>query len=152
MHTPMPESVSEFSEQLRIPNDSAYLKEARDWVKNLINQTVLQPPEHMRVILAIDEAISNVIEHAYEDEGRNDTIELEVISTDTCLIVKITDQGVHFDPSHIPDVNMEEHIRAQRKNGLGIFMIRQIMDEIEYSFKEGVCNTLKLVKYYKEQD
>ena len=106
----------------------------------------------MKVVLAIDEALSNVIEHAYENRPRSDTIEVEVISTQKALTVTITDHGTHFNPSNIPDVNMEEHIKAQKKAGLGIFMIRQIMDEIEYTFKEGVRNTLRLVKYYEEKD
>lgn len=111
----------------------------------------METAEHMKVVLAIDEALSNVIEHAYETSGPENTIELEFLGTDEYLSAVITDQGNSFDPSSIPDVNMEEHVKNRRKGGLGIFMIRQIMDEIEYSFKDGEYNILRLVKYYEER-
>ena len=55
--------------------------------------------------------------------------------------------GEGFDPDRIKEPNMAEHVRAGRKSGLGIFLMRQIMDEVTYRFREGVPNRLRLVKY-----
>jgi anti-sigma regulatory factor (Ser/Thr protein kinase) len=149
----MPDPESNLSKSMTIPNDTAYLSKARMFIKEVIAKTPMDSTQHMRVVLAVDEALSNVIEHAYEnaEEGVEKTIQLAFEGDENCLIVTIIDQGNHFDPSHIPDVNMNDHVKGRHKGGLGIFMIRQIMDEIEYSFKDGEYNILKLVKYYEER-
>ena len=51
------------------------------------------------------------------------------------------------DPKTVPDVDIQEHVREGRKGGLGIFLIRRIMDEVRYAFQEGMHNELMLVKY-----
>lgn len=138
-----------FSKTFEIPNRTEYLSQARDFVKEAVRASRLRPDLHNKVVLAIDEAISNIIEHAYDAE-RHDKIEIAVICGPRSMEVVIRDHGTHFDPGTIPEVDMEAHLKSRNKNGLGIFMIRQIMDEIEYSFKEGVENVLRLVKYYEE--
>jgi anti-sigma regulatory factor (Ser/Thr protein kinase) len=140
-----------FVKTFEFPNRSEYLNRAREFVRQTVCDSPLEKSWHNKVVLAIDEAVSNIIEHAYESEKRDDKIEIEMRSEGECLTVLVIDHGTSFDPDSIPDVNMEQHVKARNKDGLGIFMIRQIMDEIEYTFKEGVCNELRLVKYYQEK-
>jgi serine/threonine-protein kinase RsbW len=147
----MAHNTFNISRKIVIPTDTAYLAKARKFIKEIVSLSPMSSTEHMRVVLAVDEALSNVIEHAYESADPENTIEIEFIGTDKYLSISITDQGNSFDPSSIPDIDMEDHVKNRRKGGLGIFMIRQIMDEIEYSFKDGEYNILRLVKYYEEQ-
>ena len=49
----------------------------------------------------------------------------------------------------IPDPDMKEHVQRGHKKGLGIFLMRQIMDEVRYKFKDGVKNELTLVKFIR---
>jgi len=148
----MSKDTFNISKKMVIPNDTSYLSKVRKFIKEVVALSPMEATEHMRVVLAVDEALSNVIEHAYKCSSPDNTIELKFVGTDKYLSAVITDQGNSFNPSSIPDVNMEDHVRNRRKGGLGIFMIRQIMDEIEYKFKDGEYNVLRLVKYYEERN
>lgn len=139
-----------FTKSFEIPNRSEYLSSARTFVRETVQSSPLKEAWHNKVVLAIDEAVSNIIEHAYEDEKRDDKIEIAMTSHAECLEVLIIDHGTTFDPDSVAEVDMREHVNERRRNGLGIFMIRQIMDEIEYTFKDGERNELRLVKFYKE--
>ncbi len=74
-----------------------------------------------------------------------------ILDTETALIAAYGDvHAVHgrpFDPGTVPDVDLQEHVRHGRKGGLGIFLIRRIMDEVTYSFQAGAPNELRLVKF-----
>ena len=59
----------------------------------------------------------------------------------------VSDHGRRFDPNGQPGVDVKDHIRQGKRDGLGIFIIRKIMDEIKYTFTDEQCNVLRMVKY-----
>ena len=61
--------------------------------------------------------------------------------------VVIRDSGSSFDPKSILAPDVKDHLSNARRHGLGIFLMRQVMDEVEYLFKEGVRNELRMVKH-----
>lgn len=98
------------------------------------------------VELAVDEACSNIIEHAYGGEGKG-----EIRCTCDCsagtqtLTIILKDQGNAFDPSKVPPPNLSENLDDREAHGLGLYFIRKWMDEVTYtSSKEG--NILKMTK------
>lgn len=139
----MPELVEDV---IRITNETANLAVVRDFLTRMIDGSAVDPKDKNKIILAVDEAVSNIIEHAYE-EDRTGTIEVQVKSAPQLFEIVIRDSGKHFDPERIENVDMGAHLKAGRRHGLGIFIMRQIMDEVQYSYKEGVENELRLVKY-----
>jgi len=54
-----------------------------------------------------------------------------------------------FNPESIPNPDMKDHVQRGHKKGLGIFLMRQIMDEVRYKFRDGVKNELTLVKFIR---
>ena len=131
---------------LTIQSQTENLCLVREFVARTIDASRLPIPLHNRIILAVDEAISNIIEHGYESD-RNGRIEIEVDSSLTRYTVAIRDSGRSFHPEQIETIDIQNHVRKGRRNGLGIYIMRQIMDEVEYTFKEGIENELRLVKY-----
>jgi len=137
-----------FSETLTITSETEHLSRVREFLQECANRAGLAASDMNKVILAVDEATANIMKHAYQ--GATDgTIEFEIGSDGERFEVAISDHGEGFDPERIKDPNMAEHVRAGRKTGLGIFLMRQIMDEVTYTFREGVPNRLRLVKYLK---
>ncbi len=142
----MSEPTGILHDQIVISNETRNLVVVRDFITRLVGQSRLRPEDENRVILAVDEAVSNIIEHAYQ-ETRAGTIEVEVTCDEERFTIVIRDSGKKFDPDKVDsDIDIEEHVREGRRNGLGILIIRQIMDEVVYRFKEGIQNELKLVK------
>lgn len=139
----MPELIED---TIRITNETANLVVVREFVTRMVDQSDVLKSDKNKIILAVDEAVSNIIEHAYE-EGRTGSIEVQVKSSSESFEIYIRDSGKHFNPDDVSPIDIEEHVKAGRRHGLGIFIMRQIMDEVEYRYKEGLENELRLVKY-----
>ena len=131
-------------ERLIITNDLKYLSGVRNFISQLVDQAKVDIDRN-KLILAIDEAVTNIIEHGY-DPGTHGKIEIEIEILSDKFITTIRDEGRFFNPSSKADANVLNHVKYGKKKGLGIFIIRQVMDEIRYKHKEGSFNELILVK------
>jgi serine/threonine-protein kinase RsbW len=94
---------------------------------------------------AVDEACSNIIEHAYEGENKGEIVlEFEII--DQGIKVRITDHGNPFDPDKVAPPNTSAPLSKRKPSGLGLYLMKKCMDEVNFQFSPG-CNTLTMVKY-----
>jgi serine/threonine-protein kinase RsbW len=134
--------------ELVVPNDTQYLVSVRKEVTKVVEQSAFSEKDRKLIIVAVDEAVTNIMEHAYDNdlEGELD-IELILEYDATRFEVVIRDSGKEFDPRSLEVPNVPEHVKQGSKHGLGIFLIRQIMDEINYNFVQGVRNELQMIKY-----
>ena len=89
--------------------------------------------------------MANIIEHGYEEGTTPGQIDINLLRTENRIEVTIRDESEAFDPTVVENPDLMEHIRAGHKKGLGMFIIRKIMDEISHSF-EG-HNVLRMVKF-----
>jgi len=99
------------------------------------------------IVLAVDEACSNLIEHAYHnDASQNIDVCVDVRSDE--VRVRISDVANAFHPGNVPKPDLSEHIRQRRSGGLGIYLMASMVDAIEYSpsTSKGVPNELILRK------
>lgn len=123
-----------------------YLDEIRDFVGAIASGGGFSDKDVYNIQLATDEAASNIIEHAYE--GVSDGI-LELscgMQGDTIKIVLI-DHGEPFDPGSIPMPDLKADLSERKIGGLGIFLMRKLMDEVHYdSHPETNSNTLTMIK------
>ena len=98
-----------------------------------------------QIQIACEEALVNIISYAYPD--KDGTIEI-VCNTGEGrgLVIEITDWGNPFDPLSVLEPDTEASIEEREIGGLGIYMMRNIMDEVSYK-REGNRNVLTLTKY-----
>src|SRR5213595_303720 len=125
--------MSKTHRELSIPADTRHLAEVRAAVMEVIGNRMFPAVKANLVALAVDEAVANIIEHAYTKNSVPDAArQVQVIldATPERLAVVIRDHGVAFDPCRAPEIDLDEHIRAGHSGGLGIFLMRRIMDEI----------------------
>ena len=104
------------------------------------------------VVLAVDEAAANVIEHSYGDAGlqqetRSTTILVEVITDDRRFEVRITDSGVPYPGKRPGKLDLRKKVEAGNNGGLGLHIIHRVMDDVRYTPRTGPSNTLRMVKY-----
>jgi len=138
--------MSEIKRTLKVPIDTSQLIEVRDFIRQAILEGGALAAEADRIILAVDEAVSNVIEHAYRDVQEGE-IDISIAISDERVLVEVTDYGEPFDPTNIDPPDLQEHIVSGHKRGLGMFMMRQLMDEVSYQFSEKGINRLRMVKF-----
>lgn len=137
--------IQDFSERLVINSDLKHLYLARYFIREVVRKINLAMSDENKIILATDEALSNVIQHAYE-LNKNGYIDINVSVTSQKFQIHIINNGKNFDPDKIKNNDINEHIKQGKKGGLGIFLMRRVMDELKYSFKDGQ-NHLTLIKY-----
>lgn len=120
-------------------------------IRSFVEQHAIQfgfsEKEAFQVSLAVDEACSNIIRHGYKLDDDN-TIKVEVYNIGKRFIISILDMSLPFDQRTIPSPDMNEYFSKYKHGGLGIHLIRTIMNEIEYipSTKSGNYNELRLSK------
>ena len=136
---------------LSIPNSTAHLAAVRDIVHELVHRSAYPVKKDASVIvLAVDEAVANIMEHAYSgspEGARPIDIELEV--DDRHFGVTLRDRGHAFDPSGVQVPDLKAHVAQGRKSGLGLFLMRSIMDEISYTTKGDGANELHMTRLVK---
>ncbi|OGO03139.1 MAG: hypothetical protein A2Y91_01705 [Chloroflexi bacterium RBG_13_54_8] len=96
------------------------------------------------VQLAVDEACTNIIQHAYSGEGG--TISIGCQLADDSLVVTIRDQGKPFDPNSIPPPDLGAGAGERKVGGLGMFLMTKMMDEVSYGFDAQRGNELTMCK------
>lgn len=93
---------------------------------------------------AVDEACSNIIEHAYGGENKG-TIELTYEIVGSELIITLKDSGRKFNPKKINPPNLTAPLKNRQAHGLGLYFMRQWMDEIRFERIQG-RNILTMIK------
>ena len=101
------------------------------------------------VELAVDEACSNIIEHAYGGEGKGD-IECTCNDLNGGLEIILKDDGKPFDPSAVSQPDFSVALEEIKPRGAGLFLIRNMMDDVDFEFLQKDGNVLRMVKRKKE--
>jgi serine/threonine-protein kinase RsbW len=97
-----------------------------------------------QIALAVDEATTNVLEHAYHGvAGR--PVELCYFSREAQFEVEVCDAGDRVDPREVPEVDLRQYANERRKGGLGVHLMGKIMDSVtfERSGRRNVCCLVK---------
>jgi len=131
-------------EEIIISNHVDELPILAEKIEELADQWGLAMPLAMNINLALEEAVSNVIFYAFDDEKEHD-IKIVISLENKILSIEIIDDGKPFDPTarKEPDVSLPAEDRPI--GGLGIFLIRKMMDNVTYT-RHNNLNTLTLLK------
>ncbi len=131
---------------LEILADTRSLKEVRGFVRAALGAARLDERGRRLMILAIDEAVTNIVAHRAGRPGARD-VEIRIDIDDVRVRVVIDDRGEDVDPGPLSLSDLEESLRREANRCVGIFVMRQVMDEVNYRFKKGFENELELIKF-----
>ncbi len=141
---------------LHAPGHGSYLAQIRVIVGDLARKVGFDEDEAAKIEMAVDEACSNVVKHAYSPDKkwcwqhRDPEIRLDVRTEGGRLVIEINDHGQRFDFANYRPVDIEDRLREMKRNGYGIFIMRNFMDEVQYNSNDQTGNTLRMVKYLKK--
>jgi serine/threonine-protein kinase RsbW len=96
------------------------------------------------LILAVDESLSNIIQHGYQQQTGTITIEVERAAD--ALIVRLQDQAPPFDPTARPDPDVSQPLHQRPVGGLGVYLTRRSVDSVSYERTPAGDNRLTLIK------
>ncbi|MCH7674137.1 ATP-binding protein [candidate division KSB1 bacterium] len=140
----MPKTQKEY--QLKIPSQSDNLAIIRDVVAKVASRVGFDTDEASKIELAVDEACTNVIKHAYANNS-NQMIEVSIKVDQKKLIIIVADKGKGFNPDEIKLPDLNKSIKEGRKGGLGLCLIKTLMDKVEFEIKPGSKTQVKMIKY-----
>ncbi len=116
--------------------DLARLSLVKNTTEDFLVRTGLPDDEVYRIVIAVYEAASNVVEHAYGDDSEGE-FELALSLADGTMEIQLRDWGKSFDLSSVGEIDWDDYLASGKKRGLGIHLMRQVMDEVEYVPKGG---------------
>ena len=146
-YTPV-EEKDMLEEKLTLKNDARQVEQLSAFVKDALARVDLSTKEAREVRLAIEEAVVNVMNYAYPS-GTEGNVSIELLSDGHRLKCIISDAGIPFDPTETADADTTSSVEDRCIGGLGIYLLRQLMDTINYERIDGK-NVLTLRKYYKK--
>ena len=127
-----------------LANDISEISRLYEFIEELGNDFSLSPDIEFNLNLVLEEAVVNIINYAYPKE-EHESIYLSARMHEGSIILVLTDTGKEFDPTAAPEADVTLSADDRQIGGLGIFHIRQIMNEVKYERIEGK-NVLTLEK------
>jgi serine/threonine-protein kinase RsbW len=129
---------------IQVPSSTESLVLIREFVSGIGNQAGLPPSDIGKLELAVDEACANVIEHAYQHDKTKEVV-VRAAFDESALRIVVEDTGRGFDPASIPPASLEQRIAERRSGGLGLELIRKVMDEVQYEMDPGRKNAMSML-------
>jgi serine/threonine-protein kinase RsbW len=125
---------------LRVPSRTEFLALIRDVTRHVAQVAGFDGAHADQLALAVDEASTNVIEHAYRGAADR-TIELRFDDRGGALRVEVVDDGEAVDPRAVPKVDLRRYASERRTGGLGMHLMGRIMDSVTFRRSAGgnVC-------------
>ena len=132
--------------RLQVPSAPDNLAMIREFVARVGEKAGFDENEVMKLALAVDEACSNVMEHAYGGSSSKGEVRVRVSFDPEQVLVEVVDTGKGFDPSQILAKDVKQLMDERRSGGLGWRLIRAVMDDVQYRMVPGEKNELRMIK------
>ena len=133
--------------ELTVPATIDNVEKVTDFVNGQLEEAGCPMKTQMQFDVAIDELFSNIAHYAYDPGIGMATVQVNLEKDPPAAVVTFLDQGRPYDPlaKEDPDVSLAAHDRPT--GGLGIFLVKRIMDDVSYEYREG-HNILRIRKKY----
>lgn len=130
---------------LDVAPDIAEIPQLIDWVENCCSKGGVDGDTPFKLTLALEEAVANVINHAFADRPPPHRIAVELTIDGDRVGALVIDNGRPFDPTAAQEPDRTTPLESRDVGGLGIHLIRRSMDRVEYRRVDGE-NRLRLEK------
>lgn len=140
---------------LTVPASLDHLRLVTNFVAQIASRAGFAPEQVHRIELAVDEACANIILHAYAGQAGGKITTRVHVQPGHELVITFIDTGKTFDPDEVPQHDPHVDLDNLKVGGLGIFLMRQAMDDVRYEFnvagsrpdEPATFNRLTLVKH-----
>ena len=136
--------------QLQIPADTIFLEMIRNFIFSIPAVTKMNRREQYNVVMAVEEACENIISHAYTKKSENPNIKVQVEYDARKIAVTVIDKGRGFSRNKGLEKKLGNKTTDVKIGGLGLYIIENLMDNIDYSINPGVENKVRMIKYIKK--
>lgn len=131
--------------KLQVKSRTENLSKIREFIQNYASSAGFKQNTIDNIMLAVDEACTNIIKHAYKSYPDGEIV-IKIRYQDKKIIITIIDYGMTFQPESIPEPNIQEYYRQHRVGGLGMYLMKTLMDDVKYISVPGKYNQVLLSK------
>lgn len=117
---------------LNIKNEINEINRICDEVQKFCKDHNISDEKYHDIILILDEVVTNIINYAYPDGGEH-IFTLDLQEQEGHIFIKLADSGMPFDPLAKSDPDIESSLEERKIGGLGIFIVKQLSEIVEYS-------------------
>lgn len=129
---------------ISVQASTKHLAKVRDFVAKHAKEFGFNKQEVADIRLAVDEAYTNIIKHAYNNDDRK-TVDIELGYNSTNFWISLLDTGDAFDPAKYSKPDVPKKIKEKKRGGVGVYLIKKLMDNVEYH-TEGSVNEIRMTK------
>lgn len=122
--------------RLAIANAMAAVAEANRSLEAFLDAHGAQPAAVFNAVLALEEAVTNVIKYSYDDDQRHEIV-LEAVLDPSGVVLRVTDDGHEFNPLDAPPPDLDRPAGEREVGGLGIHLLRNLTQRMNYERREG---------------
>ena len=133
------------SGELRVKSKTENLAAIRDFVSANAQSAGIPIPTVENIVLAVDEACTNIIKHAYKSSPDGEII-IKMEHDNFKLTITIIDYGKSFMPERIPLPDLQKYFQERKVGGLGMYLMKSLMDDVKYTSVPGKYNQVLLSK------
>lgn len=131
--------------QLDIPAVITNLPEVLAFIGKHLDEVGCSTSDRYKIEVAAEEVFTNISSYAYNPEVGSASVRVEILNDPITVEISFIDNGVKYDPLARPDPNTSLSAKERKRGGLGIFMTKKFMDDVNYEYKDGQ-NILTLTK------
>lgn len=129
---------------LSVQASTEHLSEVRDFVSSHAAEFGFDEKEVADIRLAVDEAYTNIIKHAYKNDKQK-VVDIELGCNGSELWISLLDTGDAFDLRNYSKPDIRQRIKNKKRGGVGVYLIKELMDDVQYS-TEGSVNEIRMTK------
>ena len=137
--------------QLIVPADRGEFAVLQQWLTSISAELNIQERIKKQLMICCDEIFTNIASYAYPDENGSVAVTVEFVSETQSLRIIFSDSGIAFDPLAISEPDTSSALSERKIGGLGMFMVKKMMDSVEYCRKDEK-NILTLTKNLEKRD
>ncbi len=139
------ENIKLKEKELSVKSKTNNLSTIRDFIYNAAAEIGFPSGVIDNIVLAADEACTNIIKHAYKSYPEGE-ITVRLKYADKKFTIIIIDHGTPFKPDTVPDPDLQTYYRQHKVGGLGMYLMKSLMDEVKYVSVPGKYNQVLLSK------
>lgn len=133
------------SNELKVKSKTDNLSVIRDFISSNAHKAGISTEAVDNIMLAVDEACTNIIKHAYKSYPEGEII-IKINYDINKFTILIIDYGKTFDPTSVPKPDLKKYYHEHKVGGLGMYLMRKLMDDVKYTTVPGKYNQVLLSK------
>lgn len=131
---------------IQVEADVKNLSTVQEFIAEELMQYDVSPKVQFQIDVAVEEIFINIASYSYENGVGQATINCEINQSPLSVVIQFLDNGVPFDPLAKEDADLSEEAILERVGGLGIYMVKNTMDGVSYTYEDGK-NILTIEKH-----